>query len=71
MLGRKARDAFELDGRGFAQAVADAQYAGIPQAHDVARIGFVDDGALLRHELHRARKRQGLAGTRMQDLHAA
>ena len=70
VLGREARDAFELDGRGLAQAVADAQHAGIPQAHDVARIGFVDHGALLRHELHRASKRQRLAGARMQDVHA-
>src|SRR5206468_9383733 len=71
VLGREAGDALELDGRALAEAVTDAQDAGIPHAQDVARVGLVDESALLGHELHRAGEREWLAGAGVLDLHAA
>ena len=50
--GEKVGDAGELDLLlAGTQGVADGEDARVEQADDVAGVGFIDDGAVLRHQL--------------------
>ena len=70
-LRGEARDADEAQLLALGQRVADPQRAVVRDADDVARPGLLGELALLREEEDRAVDRDGLAGARLAQLHAA
>ena len=71
-LGREHGEVLELElVRGVAERIADAEYAGVKQPHDVARVRRVDDLAILRKELLRLSELDELAARRVPDAHIA
>ena len=70
-LRREAGQLGELEGRAFAQCVADAQRPGVEQTDDVARPGFLDDLALRSEELVGHGEAQAALLAHVPHLHAA
>ena len=56
---------------GVAERITNAEYTGVKQPHDVARVRRVDDLAILREELLRLGELDELAARRMPDAHVA
>ena len=72
MLGGEGGDAGELDLLlAGTQGVADGEDARVEQADDVACVGFIDDGAVLRHQLGAGGQLDVLALLHMVGFHAA
>jgi len=72
VLRREGGDACELDLLfAGAQGVADGEDARVEQADDVAGVGLVHDGAVLRHQLGAGGQLDVLALLHMEGLHAA
>ena len=60
-FGRERRDTREFQLFALGEGVADFEVARIVQTYDIARVGVVDDGLLLRHECRRRRELHLLA----------
>ena len=72
VFGGEGGDAGELDLLlAGTQGVADGEDARVEQADDVACVGFIDDGAVLRHQLGAGGQLDVLALLHMEGLHAA
>ena len=71
MLRRERGDGRELHVFALAHRVADAEDAGVEQAHDVAGERLVDGGAVVGHERRARGQLQLLAALHVERLHAA
>ena len=71
LFGGERRDAREAELFAFGERVADLEVARVVQAHDVARIGEVDDRLLLGHEGRRRREFELLAAAHVQVVFVA
>ena len=72
VLGGEGGDAGELDLLlAGTQGVADGEDARVEQADDVACVGFIDDGAVLRHQLGAGGQLDVLALLHVVGFHAA
>lgn len=71
MLGGEQRDGRELHGFLQEQAVPHAERGRVDQAHDVARVGLVDDLAFPAEHLLRVLRGERLSGAGLRDHHAA
>ena len=70
MLRRERRDLLEFDLHGrITERIADREDAGIKDADDIAGEGFLDDLAVLRHELLRLRQADLALPLNVHDLH--
>ena len=71
MLGSEGRDAFVAEVLfGQAEGVADGVEAGIEDAYDIARKGFVEDLAVAGHELLGLGQALDASGLYVADVHA-